>query len=396
MIDNDDFFVEVDSCQLCEAGQNVSGDVCLHHRTDDRIITVLSDGAGSGVGANAIASVIASMVISYARLDEDMMRAARTAISTFARGDRLFDLRQATFTIVNVTPYDGTVRIVEFENPQVTVMRGADNLPLPRRTQPVDCPDGSTIDIFLTKFNATVEDRIVVYTDGVTQSGADTRRMSGGWGREGVARMLRECVAASPEISAGELARSVVSRAETNDLFAVKNDMSCTVVYFRRPRKVLVVTGPPFDSDKDAMLADKVRSFDGRVIVSGGTTAQILARELGREVSQVLRRDPSGLPPESIMEGCALVTEGVLTLGRVKGLLETMKSTRIEPKGIDSRYVAMLLDSDYIEFIVGTRVNTSHHDPNLPVEIELRRAVVRDMARALESKFMKRVSVTYI
>ncbi len=150
------------------------------------------------------------------------------------------------------------------------------------------------------------------------------------------------------------------------------------------------------EKDKDAMLAERVRSFDGKVIVSGGTTAQILSRELGREVSQVLRRDPSGLPPESSMEGCALVTEGVLTLGRVKGLLDTMKSSRVEPKGIDSRYVALLLDGDQIEFIVGTRVNTQHHDPNLPVEIELRRGVVRDIARTLETKFMKRVSISYI
>ena len=65
---------------------------------------MLSDGAGSGVGASVVASVIASMVISYARLDEDMMRAARTVIGTFARGDRLSDLRQAAFTIVNITP----------------------------------------------------------------------------------------------------------------------------------------------------------------------------------------------------------------------------------------------------------------------------------------------------
>lgn len=396
MIDNDDFFVEVDSCQLCEAGQNVSGDVCLHHKTDDRIITVLSDGAGSGVGASVVASVIASMVISYARLDEDMMRAARTVIGTFARGDRLSDLRQATFTIVNITPYDGVVRIVEFENPRVVVMRGDRILDLTRCRQPVDCPDGSTIDIFLTRFTAGVEDRIVAYTDGVIQSGAGSRRMPDGWGDGGVAGMLAQSVAADPGISAGELARRVVWHAEMNDLFVVKNDMSCTVVYFRRPRKVLVVTGPPFDGDKDAMLAERVRSFDGKVIVSGGTTAQILSRELGREVSQVLRRDPSGLPPESSMEGCALVTEGVLTLGRVKGLLDTMKSSRVEPKGIDSRYVALLLDGDQIEFIVGTRVNTQHHDPNLPVEIELRRGVVRDIARTLETKFMKRVSISYI
>ena len=58
--------------------------------------------------------------------------------------------------------------------------------------------------------------------------------------------------------------------------------------------------------------------------------------------------------------------------------------------------MALLLDGDQIEFIVGTRVNTQHHDPNLPVEIELRRGVVRDIARTLETKFMKRVSISYI
>ena len=62
---------------------------------------------------------------------------------------------------------------MEFENPRVVVMRG-DHIPSISRgaVSRSDCPDGSTIDIFLTRFTAGVEDRIVAYTDGVIQSGA--------------------------------------------------------------------------------------------------------------------------------------------------------------------------------------------------------------------------------
>lgn len=396
MSDSGDFFVEVDCSRLSCSGQRVSGDVCLHHKTDKRIITVMSNGSDSGIKANAVASVIASMIIGYARMDEDMLRAVQTAVGTFARGGRNDDMRWAAFTIIDVTTYDGRVRIVEFGTPGTVVMRGDRVVDLPRRREAVTCADGSKIELLTADFAARVEDRITAYTDGVVRSGSNTRRMPGGWGADGVVDFLVRSVRNDSGVSAAHLARSVTECARTNDLFEAKNDMSCCVVYFRRPRKVLVVTGPAFDGDKDGALAEMVRSFDGNVIVSGGTTARILSRELGRELSVVMRRDVSGLPPESVMEGCALVTEGVLTLRRVKGLLETMNSSHAEGKGLDARYVRLLLEGDEIDFVVGTRVNSVHHDPKLPVEIELRRSVIKDIARVLENKFMKRVRVTYV
>ncbi len=397
MSSTDGFFVEVDCTQLRESGQSVSGDVWLHHKTDNRIITVLCDGAGSGVKANVVASVIASMVVNYARLDKDVVKAAQTAINTFAcSGGSSDNLRKATFTIINITPYDRQVRIAEFDNPRVIIMRGTEILEPERKRHVITATCGASIDMYETVFTAEVEDRIVLFSDGVAQSGVNTRRMPDGWGVEGVRHLVLQSVENDSFISAQRLSRSVVSHAEMNDLFVVKNDMSCLVTYFRRPRKVLVVTGPPFDGDKDKLLAQEVASFDGKIIVSGGTTAQILSRELGRELSVVMKRDPSGLPPASEMEGCDLITEGVLTLGRVKALLETMKNSRVDIKGLDARYVRLLLEGDEIYFIVGTRVNTVHHDPNLPVEIELRRSVVKDIARELETKFMKRVVIKYI
>ena len=34
----------------------------------------------------------------------------------------------------------------------------------------------------------------------------------------------------------------------------------------------------------------------------------------------------------------------------------------------------MLRESDEVSFLVGTRINEAHHDPNLPFELGIRRA----------------------
>jgi hypothetical protein len=56
----------------------------------------------------------------------------------------------------------------------------------------------------------------------------------------------------------------------------------------------------------------------------------------------------------------------------------------------------MLLDSDVVKFAVGTRINEAHQDPNIPVDLDLRRNIVKRIARILEDKHMMRVSVQYI
>ena len=37
----------------------------------------------------------------------------------------------------------------------------------------------------------------------------------------------------------------------------------------------------------------------------------------------------------------------------------------------------LMLQSDIVEFVVGTRINEAHQDPNVPVELDLRRNIVR-------------------
>jgi hypothetical protein len=55
-----------------------------------------------------------------------------------------------------------------------------------------------------------------------------------------------------------------------------------------------------------------------------------------------------------------------------------------------------LLNSDIIEFKVGTRVNEFHQDPNMPVELEIRRNVVKKIAALLEEHYLKETCIKYI
>ena len=42
------------------------------------------------------------------------------------------------------------------------------------------------------------------------------------------------------------------------------------------------------------------------------------------------------------------------------------------------------------------RINEAHQDPNIPVELDLRRNIVKRIAELLESKHMKRVLTEYV
>lgn len=161
--------------------------------------------------------------------------------------------------------------------------------------------------------------------------------------------------------------------------------------------KILVCSGPPFDRKDDTLLAERVNSYEGTTLVCGGTTALIVARELSRDITVRFKRDCALLPPSSTMEGIDLVTEGVLTLGKVKEMLDDMNDeSEITQKDAASTIVKMLLEHDRIDFLVGTRVSSIYLDPDFPVVLEKRQDLITAMAGILETKFNKEVHIEYM
>jgi len=203
-------------------------------------------------------------------------------------------------------------------------------------------------------------------------------------------------VASDISISAATLAGKIVNMAYKYDNFEAKDDISCAILYFREPRKLLICSGPPYEEEKDKELTSRVTGFNGKVILCGGTTADIVARELNRKIMDELIFEDPDLPPESFLEGIDLVTEGILTLQKVNELLKSYKISVKLGKGPADKIVRMIMESDEIDFLVGTRINVAHQDPTLPVDLEIRRTVVKRIARILEDRWLKQVSIDYI
>ena len=137
-------------------------------------------------------------------------------------------------------------------------------------------------------------------------------------------------------------------------------------------------------------------NFKGKKIVSGGTTAQIVSRLLGKKLTLDLSSWSKDVPPASKMEGIDLVTEGMLTLSKVASILEKKLNPAELPNDPAKKFVEMLLNSDQVHFIVGTKINEAHQDPNIPVEIGIRRTIIGRLRKALEEIYLKETSQEYL
>jgi len=139
-----------------------------------------------------------------------------------------------------------------------------------------------------------------------------------------------------------------------------------------------------------------LQDFRGAKVISGGTTANIVARELGRKIRMDISSCTANLPPTAAMDGVDLITEGTLTLGRVAQMLEEGKTD--DPPSADGagQLLSLLLDSDIVCFVVGTRINEAHQDPNIPLELDLRRNIVRRILAQLEQKHCKETHLRFM
>jgi hypothetical protein len=246
-----------------------------------------------------------------------------------------------------------------------------------------------------SEFDVQLDDRIVCASDGVSQSGLGRKGLPLGWGSDNFVRFLSQQVGQEPEISSQELARKVVAEALVNDGGAAKDDITCGVVYYRHPRRLLVITGPPFSKERDEELAEMAASFPGRKAICGGTTANIISHLLNRSVHACLTNLDPEIPPSAVMEGVDLITEGTMTLARVAEMLER-GSQEPWPNNAARDLMALMLQSDIVEFVVGTRINEAHQDPNVPVELDLRRNIIRRIVGLLEAKYLKECWIQFL
>lgn len=395
-IKNNSFYIEVGNFQRNHQGERICGDTFLSQRVkqENRTVVVLSDGMGHGVKANMLSTLTATMALNFTKEHKDPNRIAEIIMNILPVCS-VRKVSYSTFTIVDIED-SGKTTILNYDNPDCIVMRGDQPYKLNWENILLDSETNKGKEIKVASFEAQKEDRIIMLTDGVTQSGLGKGTYLLGWEWENVAAMVYKVVSEKPQISATNLATDIVKKAHANDGYQPKDDISCAVVYLRNPRQLLLCSGPPYDKEKDAELSNIVKSFRGKKIICGGTTADIIGRELEIPIIDTLEFTDPDLPPLSEMENIDIVSEGILTLSKVSEILENYSARTQLGNGPADMIVKMFLESDEIYFWVGTAINIAHQDPNLPVELEIRRTVIKKIARFLEEKHLKEIKLQFI
>ena len=165
------------------------------------------------------------------------------------------------------------------------------------------------------------------------------------------------------------------------------------------------MTGPPVSRDDDERITeDFMKDETARRVISGGTSATIVSRELGKPLRVSLDYFDPDIPPIAHMEGVDLVTEGVLTLRRAIELLRDY----VEECDLDQEFfqeldkkngacmLAKMLFEDCTELhlFVGRAINSAYQNPGLPFDLGIRQNLVKQIQELVE-KMGKRVTVTY-
>ena len=387
-------FIEIESCQKNKGSNIVCGDnlILYKYKKEGRVICVLSDGLGSGIKASVLSTITSSMLVSFSKMHDDIVTAAASILKTLPK-DRTRKISYSTFCICDIDCF-GNAKVVEYETPSFYLHRNGKFLDIPKTVIPVERDDLQNTVLNISEFTMKKEDRLIFFSDGVSQSGMGSRTMPFGWenSREYIADIIKQ----SPYISARDLSYKIVRKAEENDSFILKDDTSCCVVYMRNPRNLLICTGPPYDEKNDAKLGNIIKEFSGKKVICGGTTARIVSNETGNQISLGIDNLSKDLPPVSYMDGIDLITEGILTLSRVQSILAGEEKFSKNKESAADMLLKLLNDSDKITFLVGTRINIAHQDPTLPVELEIRRNVVKKIKRLLEEKWLKDVDIIYI
>lgn len=391
----DNLFTELEFHRVHKHTESIPGDAYMMQkdRKTGRLIAVLSDGLGSGVKANILANMTAKMAIKFAASNTEFLHYAKVIMNALPVCQTRH-ISYATYTVVDCRS-DGTVQIVEQGNPPFVLLRKGQEYRVPcREFSGKDDKDYRKLRVY--EFTVEPEDRIIFFSDGVTESGLGGGVYKLGWRREGCVEFLKKRIHSDALLSARQLAHDTVREATQKEPgWKAGDDITCGVIYFRRPRRTVLASGPPFSPDRDGEYARRIMDFDGRKIISGGTSADIVARELTLPIkTDMMRFRRSGLPPVSVMDGVDLVTEGILTLTELLNQLNGKCRNRQESAA--TLLTEMLLNSDEVHLLVGTKINEAHQDPNLPIELEIRRSLLKRIAVVLEEKFLKEVYVRYI
>lgn len=385
--------VEASYKSLNKQNEELCGDKVEILETEDSYIIILADGMGSGVKANILATltskILGTMFLNGARLDECVQTIVKTLPECKER-----QVAYSTFSILQIY-HNGEGYLVEFDNPSCIFIRDNTLIELPFERRIIEGKE-----IKESRFQVRLNDTFVLMSDGVIHAGVG-KILNFGWLWENVANYAVEVVDKAP--TATRLANTISQACDDLYMKNPGDDTTVAVAKVLERKEVTLFTGPPLSKMDDNKVMQLLMQSQGKKVVCGGTSANIAARYLNKQVHTTLEYIDAEIPPIGYIDGIDLVTEGVRTLSRTLTMLK-----RYEREDLDEKFfldldkqdggslVAKLLIEECtdLKLLVGKTINVAHQSPELPFDISIRMNLIEQLKEVM-TRLGKKVTLTY-
>lgn len=379
---------------LNKTNEELCGDKVEMLQTENSHILILADGMGSGVKANILATltskILGTMFLNGADLDACVQTVAKTLPVCQER-----QIAYATFSILQVFD-SGEAYLVEYDNPSCIYIRDGELVPIPQDIREIE---GKKINEY--RFRVKEGDTFVLVSDGTIYAGpGDLFNLDWTWERMSNYTVKTARTARSAARLAAMLSQGCDELYEGNP----GDDTTVAVMQITKKKLVKLMTGPPKSQEDDERAVKHLMDGEAFRIVSGGTSSEITARILGREITSVAGQLDPEVPPIAHIEGIDLTTEGVITLSRTLKLLEKYVSDedldesfydQLDENNGGSMIAKVLIeDCTDLEIILGTAVNAAHLNPNLAFQLHARNQLAEHLKELME-KMEKTVTIVY-
>lgn len=384
---------DVGYLSLNHAGEQLCGDhvEVLETPETNSTVIVLADGLGSGVKANILSILTSKIISTMIAAGMTLKEAVKTVVETLPVC-KIRGVAYSTFTVIRILN-NQKAEIIQYDNPKTVMLRNGKNYELP--FYEVNIADKK---IIRAETDIYENDVFIAFSDGVEHAGVGVN-YNFGWKRSDIIDFI------STFWHVGFTAKTLSSilLEETDKLYAGKpgDDATVCTVRIRKREPVNLVIGPPQNRDDCKKMMSLFFAKEGKHIVCGGTTSTIAADYLNKKLRPNLTFHDIDIPPTAELEGCDLVTEGVVTINRVleyaKNYLDDNKSFEkwCYKKDAASLIARMLFeDATDINFFVGKAINPAHQNTDLPITFTIKMQLVKELADCLE-KIGKRIKISY-
>ncbi len=385
-----DNFLDIYQQSLPKKGEELCGDKVKYLKTNKKTTIVLSDGLGSGVKANILATLTTEILITMLNADIPLEEVLKTAIATLPIC-QVRKIAYSTFTIIQINNETNHFTIINFDNPACLYFRKGKAVKLETKTEKI-------LDRQVTVTEGYLErgDFLGSISDGILYAGMGVE-LNFGWGWDNIVKHIEEIL-----LWRSHTARTIVQDViqKTHSLYhgEIGDDATFVGIYVRKRNPLMIFTGPPLNKEKDKIYVERLLNFQGRKVICGGTTGNIVASYLGKTIEMDLSTIRKELPPIGILNQIDLVTEGILTISKATEYIKNCHGdiTRLKFDNNGAYLLAKeILEADSISFLVGQKINEFYQNPLLPKNISIRRNLIEDLVKFLRQKPQKEVTVEY-